>query len=86
MRNFLSSSADDCVLDSSSQQTHGFPIARWFFARCGMPPIQTGSYRFAMGNSGSGFVVSHISRKTSEIWGTHGLVVRPEIKETKRLH
>src|SRR5882757_10488446 len=50
----------------------GCPISRSFFARCGIPQILTvrlqGPRKLRSCNERA--VESHISRKTSEIWGT----------------
>ena len=52
----------------------GCPTSRWFFARCGIPlhlpsnsPSNSQVIRCSVRSTS---VVSHISRKTSEMWGT----------------
>src|ERR1700691_4829404 len=46
------------------------PISRSFFARCGIPPMLTAKCVGRIESQRERAVVSHISRKTSEIWGT----------------
>src|ERR1700742_966741 len=45
-----------------------FWVSRWFFAKCGRPRTLTFFPTFERSTWRA--VVSHISRKTSEIWGT----------------
>src|ERR1700722_13883404 len=52
----------------------GCPISRSFFARCGIPRTSIGSPQRAK-ECRSAAVVSHTSRKTSEIWGTPRFLV-----------
>jgi len=47
-----------------------FGASRSFFARCGMPRVFLQDFP-GRKNSWSRAVVFHISRKTSEMWGTH---------------
>ena len=54
----------------SLQQNDGCPTSRSFFARCGIPRILTLCVDREVKSFGSRTVVSHISRKASEIWGT----------------
>ena len=48
----------------------GCPTSRSFFARCGIPLHLPSDSRFIRCTKRSTSVVSHISRKTSEMWGT----------------
>jgi hypothetical protein len=57
------------LLGSFPVTDHGCPTSRSFFARCGIPQLPTYSFQPASGYR-SRSVVSHISQKTSEIWGT----------------
>jgi hypothetical protein len=52
----------------------GCPTSRSFFARCGIP--RTSTFHWESKACGSRAVVSHISRKTSEMWGTRGTLLR----------
>src|ERR1700734_2536428 len=56
--------------NSGSLTKAGCPISRSFFARCGLPPMLTGRCIGEIESQREGAVVSHISRKKSEIWGT----------------
>src|ERR1700677_1051037 len=62
----------------SQQRIVGCPISRSFFARCGRPRTSIGS-SWRVEECRSAAVVSHISQKTSEIWGTLRFVVGKEI-------
>jgi hypothetical protein len=53
----------------SRPRIKGCPISRSFFARCGIPPLPIYILRLSR-DCQSRSVVSHISQKTSEIWGT----------------
>src|ERR1700733_1520242 len=66
------------------QEMTGCPISRSFFARCGIPRRFHSDFRFIRYASRSTSVVSHISRKTSEIWGTHRSVVKTELPASCR--
>src|SRR5271170_5393081 len=57
--------------DFPSHGTDGCPTSRSFFARCGIPLRYTRQFSDPIGKRRLRFVVSHISRKTSEMWGTH---------------
>jgi hypothetical protein len=57
----------------SPQQNYGCPTSRSFFARCGIPRRSTGRFS-ALPARNMKVCVSHISRKTSEIWGTRWFV------------
>ena len=48
----------------------GCPTSRSFFARCGIPLHLPSNSRVIRFTERSTSVVSHISRKTSEMWGT----------------
>ena len=48
----------------------GCPTSRWFFARCGIPLHLPSNSQVIRCSVRSTSVVSHISRKTSEMWGT----------------
>src|ERR1700689_515696 len=48
----------------------GWPISRSFFARYGIPPMLTAKCVGRIKSQRERAVVSHISRKTSEIWAT----------------
>src|ERR1700693_2835300 len=52
----------------------GCPISRSFFARCGIPMRSTRTHLAHYQHLRFRSVVSHISRKTSEIWGTRDLL------------
>jgi hypothetical protein len=65
------------------QQIRGCPISRSFFARCGIPRVLT-CLPLSPKNCRLSAVVSHISRKTSEIWGTLGFVAQWAVKDTLR--
>ena len=52
----------------------GCPTSRSFFARCGISRIETLSVDSEPNAFGLSAVVSHISRKTSEMWGTRHLL------------
>src|ERR1700722_18823716 len=58
---------------SGSLTKDGCPISRSFFARCGIPLLFPSDSRFIRCTERSTSVESHISRKTSEIWGTRPL-------------
>src|ERR1700689_1254033 len=53
-------------------------VPRSFSARCGIPQISTLEFPGHTRTSDPAAVASHISRKTSEIWGPHRLVVRKD--------
>ena len=56
--------------NSGSVTKAGCPTSRSFFARCGIPLHLPSVSRFIRYTQWSTSVVSHISRKTSEMWGT----------------
>jgi hypothetical protein len=62
----------------SRPRMKGCPISRSFFARYGIPRLPIYILRLSR-NCRSRSAVSHISRKTSEIWGTLSFVVETEI-------
>jgi hypothetical protein len=57
-----------------SHAKDGCPISRSFFARCGIPLMLTAKRVGRIESQRERAVVSHISRKASEIWGTRPLV------------
>ncbi len=75
-----------CFKDSGSgglgctRGLSGCPTSRSFFARCGIPQLPTRNLSIHLKGLGVKTVVSHISRKTSEMWGTRPLFEgrRPE--------
>jgi hypothetical protein len=57
----------------------GCPTSRSFFARCGIPLRSTRKHSAHYQHLRFRSVVSHISQKTSEMWGTRRLVVGREL-------
>ena len=55
---------------SSIPNTAGCPASRSFFARCGIPQLLPRCFSQPARKSTGKSVVSHISQKTSEMWGT----------------
>ena len=67
---------DKNVTQAGSLTKAGCPTSRSFFARCGIPLHLSSNSRVFRCTERSTSVVSHISRKTSEMWGT-----RPWLRE-----
>ena len=62
--------AEETNVKISSDSKRRVPHTRSYFARCGIPQILT-FLRIEQKTFGLSAVESHISRKTSEMWGTH---------------
>jgi hypothetical protein len=83
VRNFLSGATEGCPLDSLPATNAWVPHISLVFREMWDTTASNPKPSFCDGQFRSRFVVSHISRKTSEIWGTRWLVEGTEIK---RLH